>query len=59
MEHQYYLPKTDTGQAIWLGTFAEALATYAAALGLSPAQLAAVEADADYFGEVTTLFARL
>ncbi len=52
MKHEYYLPKDDSGKALWLHNFWLKLVTYAAALGITPAQLASVQADSDYFSEV-------
>ena len=45
MKHEYYLPKDDSGKALWLHNFWLKLVTYAAALGITPAQLASVQAD--------------
>ncbi len=52
MKHQYYLPKDDLGKAEWITTFASALATYAVALSVSPAAVASIAADADFFAKV-------
>ncbi len=55
MEHQYYLPKTDTGKVIWLANFATVLGSYAAALNLAAGVVTAVQDDSAYFGFVFTL----
>jgi hypothetical protein len=55
MKHQYYLPNDDLGRVNWLNNFALKLADYAAILGLTPLQMAAVGADAAAFAFVVAL----
>jgi len=44
-----YLPKDEAGRVIWLQNFKNKLADYAATLGITPAELAQVEADSETF----------
>ncbi len=49
MKKQYYLPADDKGKSDYLTLFAAKLATYAALLGITPAELAGAQADSDAF----------
>lgn len=52
MAKSSYLSTTDDGFAHQLQTFENAIGAYAAGLGVTPAEVAAQAADADYFGYV-------
>ncbi|MEW6027085.1 MAG: hypothetical protein AB1599_07320 [Planctomycetota bacterium] len=47
-----YLPKDDKGKADWLDNFALKLPTYVVILGITPAELASVQADAVMFNYI-------
>jgi hypothetical protein len=47
-----YLPKDDAGKVVWLNNFREKLPLYAAALGITPIQLAQLDTDADAFSNI-------
>jgi hypothetical protein len=49
MSKQFYLPGDDKGKSDYLTLFAAKLATYAALLGITPAELASAAADAEAF----------
>jgi hypothetical protein len=49
MSKQYYLPPDDKGKSDFLQLFSAKLATYAALLGITPAELASAQADSDAF----------
>ncbi len=49
MAKSYYLPSDDAGRLAWLNNFAATLPSYAAALGLTPADVAAVANDDAFF----------
>ena len=49
MSKQFYLPGDDKGKSDYLTLFSAKLATYAALLGITPAELASAAADADAF----------
>jgi len=49
MPKTYYLPSDDNGKASWMNNIAAKLPTYQAALGLLPADVASLTADAAFF----------
>ena len=49
MAKSYYLPSDDNGKDTWLTNFSAKLPSYSAALGLSAADVASVQADDAYF----------
>jgi hypothetical protein len=49
MSKSYYLPADDNGKAAWLNNLSGKLPTYQATLGLTPADVASVTADAAFF----------
>ena len=51
----YYLPETDSGKATLLKNFALKLPGYATVLGISPAEVASVQADAAAFKYILTM----
>ena len=52
MRRQFFIPKDDIGKARWLKLFASQLPAVAATVGISPAEVASLQADSDCFGYV-------
>ena len=52
MKRKSYLPTSDAGKVIWLNNFKEKLLLYAAALGITPVQLAQLATDVDTFSNI-------
>jgi hypothetical protein len=49
MRRKFFIPKDDTGKGTWLKNFAHQLLANATNVGISPAEVASVQADSDYF----------